>query len=72
MTPWYHGVYKVNIKEKKMSKEELKKVSAEVSNECLKKLKITAIQKEITLGEYIREVLEKSVSKKVFEDMTAN
>lgn len=50
-----------------MSKEELKKVATEVSKECLKKLKIISIQKEITLSAYIKEVLERSVSKKSFE-----
>lgn len=47
-----------------MSKDDVKKVSAEVSKECLKKLKILAIQREITLPELIRELLERSVSKK--------
>lgn len=50
-----------------MSKEELKKVATEVSNECLKKLKILAIQQEITLHEKVREILERSVGKKTFE-----
>ena len=53
-----------------MSKEELKKVGTEVSNECLKKLKIIAIQKEITLAECVRDILERSVSKKTFEDVS--
>ena len=50
-----------------MAKEGLKKVSTEVSNECLKKLKITAIQKEITLGVQVREILERAVGKKNIE-----
>jgi hypothetical protein len=49
-----------------MSKEDIKKVTAEVSHECLKKLKIISIQKEISLQNYIREVLERSVAKKNF------
>lgn len=52
-----------------MNKENLKKVSVEVSNECWKKLKITSIQKEITLAACVRDILEKSVSKKVFEEV---
>jgi hypothetical protein len=55
-----------------MSKEELKKVTTEVSNECLKKLKIISIQKEITLAQYIRDVLERSVSKKNFAEVGAD
>lgn len=51
-----------------MSKDELKKVTAEVSKECLKKLKIISIQKEISLAEHIRDVLEKSVSRKSFTE----
>jgi hypothetical protein len=50
-----------------MSQEELKKVGTEVSNECLKKLKILAIQREVTLAAQVREILERSVSKKTFE-----
>ena len=47
--------------------EELKKVGTEVSNECLKKLKILAIQQEVALHEKVREILERAVSKKHFE-----
>ncbi len=50
-----------------MSKDELKKVNSEISNECLKKLKIIAIQKEISLPAHIRNVLERSVSNKKFD-----
>lgn len=49
--------------------EILKKVSTEVSHDCLKKLKITAIQKEITLAELVRDILERSMSKKQIEEM---
>lgn len=52
-----------------MSKEELKKVGTEVSNECLKKLKIIAIQKEITLAECVRDILERSVNRKSVDEM---
>lgn len=47
--------------------EELHKVGTEVSLECLKKLKILAIQQELTLREKVRDILERSVSKKTFE-----
>ena len=47
-----------------MSKAELKKISVEVSKECWKKLKILSIQQEITLGEQVRSMLERAVSKK--------
>ncbi len=47
-----------------MSKESLKKVGTEVNNETLKKLKILAINKDLTLAQYLREILEKSISKK--------
>ena len=53
-----------------MSKEEiLKKISVEVSNDCWKKIKIISIQKEQTLQEAVRDILEKSVSKKVLEEV---
>ena len=55
-----------------MSKEELKKVGTEVSKECLKKLKILAIQKEITLQECLRNILEKSMSSKKMESVEEN
>jgi len=52
-----------------MSQDDLRKISAEVSKECWKKLKIISVQKEISLAECIKEILEKSVSKKVFEEV---
>ena len=55
-----------------MKIENIKKVYAEISNECNKKLRILAIQKEISLGECIREILERSVSKKVFEEVSTD
>lgn len=47
-----------------MSKDDSYMVSSKVSKDCQKKLKIIAIEKEITLGELINEILEKFVSKK--------
>jgi predicted DNA binding CopG/RHH family protein len=53
-----------NSKESQMNKEELKKISVQVSKKCLKSLKIRAIHKDLSLGEYIRKVLEESISSK--------
>lgn len=53
-----------------MSKEGLKKIGTEVSKECMKKLKISAIQKEVTLAELVREILERYSSKKNLEGET--
>ncbi len=47
-----------------MIKENIKKLSIQVSNECWKKLKILSIQKEITLQVLVKEMLERNVSKK--------
>lgn len=44
-----------------MTKKELKKISVEVSFECWKQLKILSIQKDITLGECVKEILETKV-----------
>lgn len=54
-----------------MSKDELRKINVEVSNECWKKLKIISIQKEISLSECVKDILEKSVSRKTIEEMTS-
>ena len=47
--------------------EELKKISVEVSNDCWKKIKIYSVDKEITLQEAVRDILEKAVGTKKFE-----
>ena len=52
-----------------MSKDELKKINVEVTNECWKKLRIISIQKEISLAECVRDILEKSVSRKTIEEI---
>lgn len=52
-----------------MSKENVKTLSIEITKETWKKLKIISIQREITLVELSREILEKSVSKKNVEEM---
>lgn len=44
-----------------MSKEDLKKVVAEVNEEVLVSLKILALKKRVTLGEYVKELLDKHV-----------
>lgn len=52
-----------------MSKENIKSIPAEVSKECWKKLKIMAIQKDISLGQLVKDILEKSMSKQKFESI---
>lgn len=50
-----------------MSKEiNLKNISVSVSNECWKKIKILSIQKEITLLEQVRDMLERAVLNKKY------
>ena len=44
-----------------MSKEELRKVGAQVSEEVLVSLKILALKARVTLGAYVKEVLDKHV-----------
>ena len=49
-----------------MSKQtDLVRIVTEVSKECRKQLRILAIQKEITLLDATREVLERAMSKKI-------
>lgn len=55
-----------------MSKEDLKKLTIEISNECWKKIKILSIQKEITLQEQVKEILEKSVGRKSIEEISSS
>lgn len=50
-----------------MSKEELKRINVEVSNDCWKKIKILSIQEEISLPEKVKNILERAVHKKHFE-----
>ena len=50
-----------------MSKEESKSISTEVSKEVWKKLKIVSVQKEISLPALVKDILERSVSKKSIE-----
>ncbi len=52
-----------------MSKDELKKLNVLVSNECWKKLKILSIQKEISLAECVKDILERSVGRKQIEEV---
>jgi predicted DNA-binding ribbon-helix-helix protein len=47
-----------------MSKEELKKVYAEVTNDVWKKLKILSVQKELSLPQLVKDILDRTVSKK--------
>lgn len=47
-----------------MSQEKLKKITVEVSESCWKKLKIVSIQKDLSLPEHVKDILERNVSKK--------
>jgi hypothetical protein len=47
-----------------MSKDVLKKVGTEVSEDVLISLKILALKKRVSLGEYVKDVLDKHVSGK--------
>lgn len=42
-----------------------KKITASISHECWKALKVLAVQKEVSLQVVVREVLEKSMNKKI-------
>jgi hypothetical protein len=44
-----------------------KNINIEVSKECWTKLKIVAVSRDVNLHEVVREILERSVSKKVVE-----
>lgn len=47
-----------------MAKAESKNINIEVSYETWKRLKIVSIEKDITMQDVVREVLDKFVSKK--------
>jgi hypothetical protein len=49
--------------------KDLKNISLRVTNDCWKKLKILSIQKEISLQEYVKDILEKSITKKTFDEI---
>jgi predicted DNA binding CopG/RHH family protein len=70
MTPWYHKP--INRKEgmHKMTKED-KKITASVSHECWKALKVLAVQKEVSLQVVVREVLERMMLKRVKSNIAA-
>jgi len=51
-----------------MAKEkDTKNINIEVGIECWRKLKMLSISKDTTLQEVVRELLEKTLSKKVIE-----
>jgi macrodomain Ter protein organizer (MatP/YcbG family) len=50
-----------------MSKENMKKISAVISQELWKKIKILSVQREISLSQQITSLLERSVSNKKIE-----
>lgn len=47
----------------------LRKITVEVSAECWKKLKVVSIQKDATLQEVVREILEKNASRRNIENV---
>ena len=51
--------------------KEDKKVTASVSHECWKALKILAVQKEVSLQLVVQDILERSMSKKI-KDSNSN
>jgi len=55
-----------------MSKDNLKSINIEVTNEVWKKLKILSIQKEVSLAVAVRDILERHVSKKSVEVIEEN
>ena len=54
----------MNEERKNKMSNENKKVTAEVSHECWKGLKLLAVQKEVSLQRIVQEVLERCMSKK--------
>ena len=48
-----------------MQKGDYKKVTAEVTKECWKALKVLAVQKEIALHAVVAEILEKCMKKHI-------
>lgn len=52
-----------------MTEEDVKDIKSQVSRECWKKLKIICIQKDLSLPELIKEVLERFVSTKKYESV---
>lgn len=48
-----------------MQKDEYKKITAEVTKECWKALKVLAVQKELALHAVVAEVLERSMKKHI-------
>jgi len=55
----------------KKDQEEIK-VTASVSLECWTELKVLAVRKRVALQDIVREVLEKSMSKKVKSATTSS
>jgi len=45
--------------------KEDKKITASVSHECWKALKVLAVQKEVSLQLVVQDILHKSMSKKI-------
>lgn len=52
-----------------MTEEDVKDIKTQVSRECWKKLKIICIQRDLLLPELVKDVLEKFVSAKKYENV---
>jgi len=55
-----------------MTKGEDYRIQATVTKECWKQLKILAVQREITLQQAVKDVLERSMSKKISKQEDTN
>lgn len=52
-----------------MKEEVLRKLNLEISNECWKRLKILSIQKEVTLQQCVKDLLERLMNKKSMQEV---
>ena len=48
-------------------RKDIKNINIEISKEVWTKLKLISVSKDMTLQDVVREILDKSVSKKVIE-----
>lgn len=49
--------------------KDTKNINIEISIESWKKIKIISVQKDMTLQDVVRDIIEKSVSRKTFEEV---
>jgi len=55
-----------------MSKDEIKSIKVDLTKEVWKRLKILSVQKDISLQELIKDILEKSIKKVNVEEIVIN